>query len=200
MIISSYKDLFSEFTDLKILIFFESKSSEFDEITAFHKISDGYLKNMETYSNNFFHHLVSIEDNLRFNSIRSNLKTDFFQNEIGIQRDLSFFQDKKSSENLLWDLSSQACYLMVCKYPILNRFFRRNLPEKHIETNSSGDLKNKIYKYICDILKKRNYIYLAKRSNQISKGFDVYVLCNEYDFIGCYNDMDSIKDELEKYV
>ena len=60
MIISSYKDLFSEFTDLKILIFFESKSSEFDEITAFHKISDGYLKNMETYSNNFFHHLVSI--------------------------------------------------------------------------------------------------------------------------------------------
>ena len=200
MIISSYKDLFSRFADLKILIFFGSKSSEFDEITAFHKISDGYLKNMETYSNNFFHHLVSIEDNLRFHSIRSNLKTDFFQNEIGIQRDLSFFQDKKSSENLLWDLSSQACYLMVCKYPILNRFFKRNFPEKYIETNPSGDLKNKIYKYICDFLKKRNHIYLAKRSNQISKGFDVYVLCNEYDFIGCYNDVDSIKDELEKYV
>ena len=200
MIISSYKDLFSRFTDLKILIFFGSKSPEFDEISAFHKISNGYLNNIETYSNFFFNHTVSIEDNLRFHAIRNNLKIDFFQNETGIQKDLSFFQNKENSENLLWDLSSQGCYLMVCKYPILNRFFRMNLPKKHIETDSSCNLKNKIYEYIRDILKKRNHIYLAKTPNQISKGFDVYVLCNEYDFVGCYNDIDSIKDELEKYV
>ena len=200
MNIYSYKDLFLRLGDHKILIFFESKDSEFDEISAFYKISIAFIKNIESFSNHFFNNSVSIDDNLNFQSIKNNIKKDFFYSKLELEKDKNFFYDKSIADKVLWNLTSQTCYVMVSKYLILNRFFRFKFIEKEIQTDSLDFVRNKIYKFMTDSIENRNYVYLAKNQQNIPPGFEMYVLCRENEFVGCYNDINTFKEKLKMYV
>lgn len=199
MRIKSLESLQANIGNHKIMVFFKTKNNQFDEFHAFKEITKSFLLGNEFFTASFFNNTLSILDNLDFHGIQNNLKKDYFFDRLKLEKSERFLRSKKNSDYYLWSLSAQTCYLMVNKHSILNSTFSFSFSEKEIEQSTESETCKTINKYMFNLIKDTNYTFLTKKPFQISKGFDLYMLYDEYDFIECYNDSDSLMHQLKKY-
>ena len=195
--IESFNDYFLYSKQFKIMIFFHSSNLEFDEMRAFQEICKKNHCSRESFNPHFFNHSVSIVDNLDFQSIKNGIPKDFFFHDLDIKKDEIFFQCKSNSNQILWNLSSQLCYLMVNKQPIINKPF--NFNQKHNSDSFLEETFQKIRSQLELVLEKTNFTFIASKPMQITNKFDLYILCNESNFVGCYNKVELLKKELKNY-
>ena len=199
MRIKSLEGLHANIGNHKIMVFFKTENNQFNEFHAFKEITKSFLLGNEFFTANFFNNTLSILDNLDFHGIQNNLEKDYFFDRLKLEKSERFFRSKKNSDNYLWSLSAQTCYLIVNKYSILNSTFSFSFSEKEIEQSTESKTCKTINKYMSNLIRDTNYTFITKKPVQISKGFDLYMLYDEYDFIECYNDVDSLMHQLKKY-
>lgn len=199
MKINSLDDISSRLGKSKIMIYLYSQQNKLDELETFQKLSAPFLFSNELYSNNFFNNTVSIIDNLDFHGMQHNFKKDFFFKKLNLEKDLNYYKNKRDCNSVLWRLSSQTCYLLVNKYYILDASFRLNFPKNEIQSSSERKACLSIKNYMDGLLREKNYVFLANKRTQISRGYNQYILCNESNFIECYNNANSLRKELKKY-
>ncbi len=199
MKIKSLEDLQANIGNHKVTVFFKTENNQFDEFHAFKEITKSFLYGNEFFTANFFNNTLSILDNLDFHGIQNNLEKDYFFDRLKLEKSERFFRSKKNSDHYLWSLSAQTCYLMTNKHSVLNSTFTFSFSEKEIEQSTEIKTSKSINNYMFNLIRDTNYTFLTKKPFQISKGCDLYVLFNEYDFIECYNDADSLMHQLKKY-